>query len=97
MMAERQNNEKLQAIGCDNADEYKALATTLEQENGVIVEFTTFYTPEQNGLAERLNRTLITKVRAMLVEAVLPSPVYAYLFTARNNKYEMEGFMEFPS
>ena len=36
------------------------------------VEFTTSYTPEQNGVAERLNRTLTTKIRAMLTEAGLP-------------------------
>jgi hypothetical protein len=72
MTAERQSNEKLQAIRCDNAGEYKALATRLERENGVVVEFTTPYTPEQNGVAERLNRTLTTKIRAMLAEADLP-------------------------
>jgi transposase InsO family protein len=72
MTAERQSNEKLQAIRCDNAGEYKALATRLKRENGVAVEFTTSYTPEQNGVAERLNRTLTTKIRAMLMEAGLP-------------------------
>jgi transposase InsO family protein len=46
--------------------------TRLERENGVVVEFTTPYTPEQNGVAERLNRTLTTKIRAMLAEAGLP-------------------------
>src|SRR5271155_3180634 len=70
--AERQSGGKVKAIRCDNAGEYKALAKTLERDNGVVVEFTTAYTPEQNGVAERLNRTLITKVRAMLAEADLP-------------------------
>jgi hypothetical protein len=69
--AERQSNERVKAIRCDNAGEYKALAKTLERD-GMVVEFTTAYTPEQNGVAERLNRTLITKVRAMLMEAGLP-------------------------
>ena len=72
MTAEQQSNEKLQAIRCDNAGEYHASTTRLRQENGVVVEFTTPYTPEQNGLAERLNRALTTKVRAMLAEADLP-------------------------
>jgi hypothetical protein len=72
MTAERQSNEELQAIRCDNAGEYLALAARLRQENGVVFEFTTPYTPEQNGVAERLNRTLTTKVRAMLAEAELP-------------------------
>jgi len=43
-----------------------------DKKTGVVVEFTTAYIPEQNGVAERLNRTLITKVRAMLTETDLP-------------------------
>lgn len=30
------------------------------------------YTPQQNGVAERLNRTLLEKIRSMLFEAKLP-------------------------
>jgi hypothetical protein len=44
MVAERQSNEKLQVIRCDNAGEYKALARTLERENGVIFKPTIPYT-----------------------------------------------------
>ena len=69
---ERQSSERLQAIRCDNAREYQALAVDLRQRNGMVVEFTTSYTPEQNGVAERLNRTLTTRVRAMLLGAGLP-------------------------
>jgi Integrase core domain len=73
---ERQSNEKLLAIRCDNAREYQTLATDLKRRNGVLVEFTTAYTPEQNGVAERLNRTLTTKIRAMLLEAELPTELW---------------------
>jgi hypothetical protein len=69
---ERQCNERLQRIRCDNAGEYQALARDLRQRNGVVVEFTTPYTPEQNGVAERLNRTLTTKIRAMLSDSGMP-------------------------
>ena len=72
MTAERQSNEKLQTIRCDNVGEYKALAKTLVRNDGVAVEFTTSYTPEPNGVAERLNRTLTIKIGAMLTEAGLP-------------------------
>jgi hypothetical protein len=34
------------------------------------------HTPSQNGVVERLNRTLITKTRAMLVAAELPSQLW---------------------
>ena len=76
MEVERQSNERLQTIRCDNAREYQALATDLRQRNGVLVEFTTPYTPEQNGVAERLNRTLTTKIRAMLSDAGLPTELW---------------------
>jgi len=42
----------------DNARENIALASTLPLYR-VAVKFTTAYTPSQNGVAERLNHTLI--------------------------------------
>ena len=41
------------------------------RENGIAKELTVPFTPQQNGLAERLNRTLIEKARAMLQAAEL--------------------------
>ena len=40
--------------------------------DGIYVEFTIFYTPELNGPTERLNRTLITIARYMIIEADVP-------------------------
>lgn len=36
---------------------------------GIQVEPTAAYTPQQNGVSERLNRTIVERVRAMLIEA----------------------------
>lgn len=33
--------------------------------------------PEQNGVAERINRTLVETVRSMLVDTVLPQKLWA--------------------
>ena len=41
-----------------------------------MIELTTPYTLEQNGVAERLNRTLTTKIRSMLVGAGLPTKLW---------------------
>ncbi|KAI3435604.1 hypothetical protein D9Q98_001667 [Chlorella vulgaris] len=41
------------------------------------MQTTNRYTPEQNGAAERLNRTLIEKVRPMLAESGLPKSMWA--------------------
>jgi hypothetical protein len=58
-------------ICCDNAGEYEALARRLRRTNRVTFKFTTLYILGQNGVAERLNRTLITSVRALLLKAGL--------------------------
>ena len=46
-------------------------------DKGILHQKTTAYTPEQNGVAERLNRTIVEKVRAMLQEAGLPPYLWA--------------------
>jgi hypothetical protein len=58
-------------IRCDNAGEYKALARRLYRKNRVTFKFTTLYILEQNRVVEQLNKTLITNIRAMLLETEL--------------------------
>ena len=55
----------------DNALEFKSLENALTSK-GIVVEYTTAYTPEENAMAERLNRTIIQMVRCMLEYADLP-------------------------
>ena len=40
--------------------------------NGTIQKFSAFYTPEQNGLTERMNQTLSALANAMLEDSKLP-------------------------
>ncbi|KAB2634124.1 hypothetical protein D8674_039135 [Pyrus ussuriensis x Pyrus communis] len=42
------------------------------KENGIKRQLTTAYTPQQNGVAERKNRTVMNMVRSMLSEKKLP-------------------------
>jgi hypothetical protein len=65
------SGQKLKAIRSDNAPEFIKLSKELEKE-GIRIELTMLYTLSQNGVVERLNRTLIIKVRAMLVVVELP-------------------------
>ena len=44
----------------------------LIRPDGIRAEPTTPYTPEQNGVAERYNRTIVQMIRSMLVWAKLP-------------------------
>jgi transposase InsO family protein len=73
---EAESGLRLKVIRCDNAQEYKALERALAT-TGVQFEFTTPYTPEQNGVAERLNRSLMDIARTMLQDSGLPSRFWA--------------------
>jgi hypothetical protein len=70
-----ESGQKLKAIRSNNTPEFIKLGKELEKD-GIRIELTIPYTLSQNGVAERLNRTLITKVRAMLVVAELPSQLW---------------------
>ena len=71
-LVERQSGHKILALWSDNAGEYKSLGDTQLKGAGISLELTTVYTPEQNGVSERLNRSLITMARSMLLTAKLP-------------------------
>ena len=75
---ERSTNQKLKALRTDNGGEYMSteFQTYLKKE-GVRHELTVPKTPEQNGVAERMNRTLAEGVRAMLADARLPHRFWA--------------------
>lgn len=68
---ELQVGEKVAIYRCDNAKEYQKLERLI-YEKGTRMEYTTAYTPEQNGVAERFNRTIIQMARAMLIWSELP-------------------------
>ena len=68
--AEKSSGHKVKTLRTDNGGEF----TSTEFENylkteGVKHELTVAKTPEQNGVAERLNRTLVEAVRAVLIQA----------------------------
>ncbi|XP_038901229.1 uncharacterized protein LOC120088185 [Benincasa hispida] len=46
-------------------------------ENGITRHRTVRYTPQQNGLAERLNRTIMKRVRCLLSDAILSENFWA--------------------
>lgn len=50
----------------DNAREYRKFEDAVRSQ-GIKMEYTTAYTPEQNGVAERYNRTIIQIARAVLL------------------------------
>jgi transposase InsO family protein len=68
-----QFGEKIKTLRSDRGGEYRSqrLVNYLKEE-GIKEEFTVGYCPEQNGIAERKNRTLVEAARTMLIEAKLP-------------------------
>jgi len=66
--AERQNGNKMLILRTDGGSEYKDLVRDQLKTLGIIHEITNPYTPHQNGLAERYNRTVFEAVRAMLAD-----------------------------
>ncbi|CDF33464.1 unnamed protein product [Chondrus crispus] len=65
--AQTHTGRKVKVLRTDRGGEY--LSTEFKSyldSNGTQHQLTTAYTPEQNGVAERLNRTLIDLVRSML-------------------------------
>lgn len=47
------------------------------RSRGICHEVTVAYSPQQNGVAERMNRTLMESARAMLSHAGLPNSYWA--------------------
>ena len=74
-------NESSQKIGklrTDNGGEYLSQGFEAYLKlKGIKHEFTVPYSPEQNGIAERMNRTLVESARAMIAHARLPNSYWA--------------------
>ena len=76
----RQFGWRIKRLRSDNGGEYasNALDEFLSEE-GIIWEATVGYTPPENGVSERLNRTLCEKLRALLFESGLPIELWSNL------------------
>ncbi|GJS60303.1 putative ribonuclease H-like domain-containing protein [Tanacetum coccineum] len=71
-------NKKVKIIRCDNGTKFKnRVMSEFCEEKGIKKEFSIARTPQQNGVAERRNRTLIEAARTMLADSKLPTTFYA--------------------
>jgi transposase InsO family protein len=65
--AQNKFDAKVKRIRSDNGTEFKnTQVKDYLDEEGIKHEFSAPYTPQQNGVAERKNRTLIEMARTML-------------------------------
>ena len=75
---DRESEHKVKIIRSDNGTEFKnGLMEEFCKDKGVRQEFSAPGTPQQNGVVERKNRTLIEAARTMLDEAKLPTYFWA--------------------
>ena len=64
---------RVKSLRSDNESEYESKAfKEYCKSKGIMKEDTIPYTPQQNGIAERANRTIMETVRSMLYHAHLP-------------------------
>ncbi|MCO5580830.1 hypothetical protein L7F22_034703 [Adiantum nelumboides] len=67
----------VQILRSDNGGEYVSNAfQKFCKDVGIQQQYTTPYTPQQNGVSERKNRTLVSAARAMLLTAGLSKPYW---------------------
>ena len=72
VVLERETRRKLKAIRADNGVEYKGSFENYCKLHGIRLEKTVPKTPQQNGVAERMNRTIEERIGCMLYHSKLP-------------------------
>ncbi|KAM1597308.1 hypothetical protein ACFX1Z_032224 [Malus domestica] len=77
-LTEAKSNHKLVAVRSDRGGEYTSNDFQAYcKEQGIRHQLTTAYTPQQNGIAERKNRTILDLTRSMLKEKNLLKELWA--------------------
>ena len=77
-LVETQTGRKIKVLRSDNGGEYTSDPfLQVCQNEGIKRHFTVRHTPQQNGVAERMNSTLLEKVRYMLSNASLDKKFWA--------------------
>lgn len=75
---ELDSGKKIKCFRTDNGGEYTSEEfDDFCKKEGIKRQFTVAYTPQQNGVAERMNRTLLERTRAMLRAAGLEKSFWA--------------------
>lgn len=76
-MVERETGRKPKCIISNNGGEYRGPFEKYCKMHGIRQQKTVPKEPQQNGLAERMNRTLKERIRAMLSHAKWPNKFWA--------------------
>jgi len=77
-LVENYHDKKIKALRSDNSGEYTShqFAKFL-RDSGISHEKTAPYSPEQNGVSERANRTLVGRAKAMILDGKMSDNLWA--------------------
>lgn len=87
---ERDSEIPVRRIHSDQAKEFIALGKDL-LARGITHTMSTKYTPQSNGLVERFNRTILSKVRAMLTETCVTTQYWGEAILQAVDIYNVTG------
>ena len=77
-LVEAQSKKKIKVLRTDNGGEYNSTEFKYFCETqGIVHQFTVPYSPQQNGVAERRNRTIMEMSRSILFEKKIPKRFWA--------------------
>lgn len=77
-MVENQKGKKIKIFRTDNGGEFCSNNFEIFLKNcGIIHQTTNPYTPQQNGLSERMNRTIVERARCLLYDAKAHKKLWA--------------------
>lgn len=75
---ENQKGTKIKVLRTDNGGEFcSTVFQNFLVKNGIVHQKTNPYTPEQNGMLERMNRTIVEKARCLLFDAEFDKSFWA--------------------
>lgn len=84
-MMETETGQKIKALQTDNGTEYcSSRFNDFLKEHGIKRRLTVPHSPQQNGIAERRNRTLLDMARCQLIQSALPPSFWAEAISTAN-------------
>jgi transposase InsO family protein len=83
---ETQTHKKIKILQLDNGGEYKSNNFHIFcQDHGITRQFTSPYGPQQNGVTERKNKTLVGVVPTMFLHSNLPKSYWGETLNTTND------------
>jgi len=85
-LLETQSGKRVKVLRTDNGGEYTSnILEKYLKSKGILHQTSVRYSPQQNGAAERLNRTIMDKVRAMLYDSNFSDELWAEAAVTAND------------